>query len=773
MVLSACAAGRAYRDGEEAALRGDWDAAVAFLQRAFQEDPERPEYRIALERAMLDASRFHFSRARALEAVDELSGALFEYRRASELDPSNGQAATRAATLERLIRDRIEASRPRAPIEDMRVQASRETQPPLLDPTEPLDLVQFTDASLRDILDFLGNATDSNVTYEEQFQDRSYTVRLDGVTIEAALDQILPANTYFYKVLNPRSIIIIPDTPQKRAAYEEQVIRTFYVSHASVEELSQLLNTIVRVPQMAVQPQFVANVEANTITVRATTAVAGVIEQVIASNDKPRAEIVVDVEILEVNRERAKQFGLDLTQYSLGAVFSPEVAPPNVSTAPGGVTSPPPFNVNTVSQGVSTADFYMAVPAAIINFLETDTQTRLVAKPQLRGQEGAQLTLNLGEEIPVPTTAFTAIATGGAAVNPLTSFNYRPVGVIIEMTPRVTRENEIIIDLTVENSTVGPPILVAGQSLPTFGTRRVITRLRLRDGESNLLAGLLREEDRNSLRGFPGILHLPVIKQLFSANEESISQTDIVMLLTPHIVRTHQLTQKDLNPIHIGTQRNIGLTGPPPLIAPVPDAATAPPDAEPDIPDAADPPAPEPSPDDPAAGAPAPEAAADLLDLLQTPARGRPEFPEPTEPTPTAGAQILVTPPGLEFRVGGGPYTVPISVTGVSQLSTITLSLTSNPGVLRVRTVQEGSFLRQGGVDVAFTQQVDEATGRIDLTLTRSGDRAGASGSGLLAAIVFDALAPGSAILTPSGMALTPGGAPIALTFTAVTITAR
>ena len=234
------------------------------------------------------------------------------------------------------------------------------------------------------------------------------------------------------------------------------------------------------------------------------------------------------------------------------------------------------FNLNTISRGVSLADFYTAVPAAVVNFLEQDTNTRLIAQPQLRGQEGTELTLNLGQEIPVPTTAFTPLAAGGASFNPLTSYTYRPIGVIISMTPRVTYENEIILDLEVENSTLGPSLLVAGQSLPTFGTRNVVTRLRLRDGESNLLAGLLREQDRQTLKGIPGLMNVPILGRLFSANDQSVRTTDIVMLLTPRIVRGHELTQEDLSPIHIGTQGNIGVTGPPPVIATAPDA---PPDA--------------------------------------------------------------------------------------------------------------------------------------------------------------------------------------------------
>ena len=322
--LSGCAAGRAFRGGEASARARDWDTAVVYYTRAVQEDPDRPEYKIALQRAMLNASRAHLAVARQFEQQGELSAALLEYRRTSEYDPSNRQAAAQVVNLERTIRDQIEAARPRPPIELLREKASQETQPPLLSPTsdEPL-LVQFTDASLRDILDFIGDFTGINVTYDAQFQDQPVTVELDGVTIVEALDQILIANQSFYKVLNDRTLIVIPDTPQKRAQYEEQLIRTFYVSHADVDELSQLIGAVIRMPQMAVQPTIVPNATANTITVRASLPVVGIIERMIAANDKPRAEIVIDVEILEVNRERVKRFGLNLGEYALGASSPP------------------------------------------------------------------------------------------------------------------------------------------------------------------------------------------------------------------------------------------------------------------------------------------------------------------------------------------------------------------------------------------------------------------------------------------------------------------
>ncbi len=789
LVTVGCAS--AGRSAARSAAAGDWDAAVEYYQRAVQEDPDRAEYRISLERAMINASRVHIDAGRAYEEQQDLSAALREYRAAAEYDPTNSEVSARAASLDQTIRARIEAARPPPPIEAMRAQAQRETVPPLLDPAsrDPL-VLDFRETSLQDLIDFIGDATGINVSYDEQFQDREVTIRIDGLTLEEALDHVLSINRSFYKVLNPRAIIVVPETPQKRAEYAEQVIRTFYVSHADVQELSQLLSQIVRAPQMAVQPAVIPNTVANTITVRATTEVAAIIEQVIAANDKPLAEVIIDVTILEVNRERARRYGLNLSDYALGGIFSPESAPPSDPVAPSGVGSPAPFNLNTISRGVSTADFYLGVPAAVVRFLETDSHTKLVAKPQLRGQEGATMTLELGEDIPVPATAFTAIAAGGAAVNPLTSFNYRAVGINVTMTPRVTYENEIILDLSVENSTLGANIDVAGTSMPTFGSRSVETRLRLRDGESNLLAGLLREDDRTTLRGFPGMTKVPILRKLFGDTDETVRTTDIVMLLTPRIVRGHELTQRDISPIYIGTQTNFGLTDPPPLIAPQPDAGV-PDTPEPDASDAtetgaaaetvlnvpdADPVAPPTPPVEPAPGLATPEpdqpAAPVEPEPVLPPPAAQPEMP-PARPDVLPAAQVLVTPPGTQLRVGGGPYTVPVSITGVSQLSTISLTLFFDPNVLRVRTVQEGSFLRQGGVQVTFTQQVDTAAGRLDITVTRLNDPSGAAGAGLLAAVLFDVVGVGSITLSTSGTAMTPGGAPLALEFMPVTVTAQ
>ena len=831
ILVSGCAAGRAFRRGQEAARLGDWDAAVTHYTRALQADPDNAQFKIELERAMQNAAREYISRAREAEEKGDLDNALLAYRRAVEMDASNRLAASKVIELERTIRERIERSRPKPEIEKLRERARQVSTPVLVPPTVSLPKVSFNNASLRDVLNHIAALSGINVTFDTQlFRDQPVTVNLENVTVEEALRQILSQSGHFYKVLNPTTIVVAQDTAQARQKYEELVVQTFYLSHADAQEISQIINTVMRIPNMTVVPALFPNKTANSITVRATAAVVQVIEQVIRANDKPRAEVVVDVQILEVNRQRVKQYGLDLNQYAVNLIFSPEVAPPNQA---GVVSAPPPFNLNTISQGVSTADFYLGVPTALFRFLETDSNTRLLAKPQLRGAEGRPMTLNLGQEIPVVSTVFGAPVSGGFASIPQSSFNYRPVGINMEILPRVTYDGEIILELTVENSALGPSIDVAGQSVPSFTSRKVQTKLRLREGESNLLAGLIREEDRRTMRGIPGILQVPLLNQIFGSNDRFGEQTDIVMLLTPHIVRTHELTVSDLSPIYIGTQQNIGLGGPPPLIAPPPDdpaaaAAAAgvaapgtqptlpgipgaPPGGVPRPPAAAAPGAPGTGqPTTPPAGTAVPTAPPGTVAERPTlppvalpgtttpPATGTPPTgtppagtgTQPTTPprdpaqptTPPAGdpastaataTQVIVTTTTPEWRVSGGPYVVPLSVNNAQRLSTLTLTVTYNPAVLRVRNVQEGTFMRQGTVTATFTPRIDAAAGRVDIAVVRTGDSAGASGAGLLAALMFDAVGQGNSLIQVSGVASTPEGVPIQLQFSPAAVTVR
>src|SRR5262245_57305178 len=380
LVAGGCAASKAVQQGEEATRAGNLDEAVAAYRRAVQAAPDNTNYRIALERATQAASRSHLEKARAFEEKDQLEAALGEYRAASEYDTSNRLATAKIAALDRTIRERIEATRPPPAIQQLRERARQASAPPaLINPNEVLTGLRFTNASLKDVLAFIGTQTGINVTYDREVQDRPVTVQLDGVTLEQALNQIMAMNQLSYKVVSERSIFVFPDTPPKHAQYDEQVVRTFYLSNADPTEISQLLSVIIRLPGIAVQPAIAVNKTTNTLTVRATAAVVQILEKIIEQNDKPRAEIVVDVEILEVDRSRVKNYGLQLTpEYAIGALFSPEVSPSGtvtqtpgtggtggtgttggttsqnngVSTPPTRLKSPPPLQLNTNSPGV-------------------------------------------------------------------------------------------------------------------------------------------------------------------------------------------------------------------------------------------------------------------------------------------------------------------------------------------------------------------------------------------------------------------------------------
>jgi general secretion pathway protein D len=855
-LAAGCTASRAFNKAEQVARGGDWDAAVTYYEQAAEANPNEATYKIALDRAKLAASRGHLEKAVAAEQKDDLEGAIVEYKKAADYDPTNRRASGKATDLEKVLRDRAEAARPRPQIEQMKEKAKQASAEPLLNPASraPLVFKFAAGITVKQILDFLAQAAGINVMFETTYQEATTTksaIDLDGVTLEQALNLVLTSNNLFYKVLNVRTILIIPESPANRAKYEDQVIRTFYLSHADATEMLTLLNGIIGQAQTQNRPFFQPNKSANSITVRGSASIVAIVERVIENNDKPRAEVVIDVEILEVNRTRVKQYGLNLSNYAIGVQFSPEAPPGGLTNTGGAGTTPAAgtpvansgqFNLNSIVHGINTSDFYLTVPSAVVKFLESDSRTKLVAKPSLRGAEGAKLVANLGDEIPVPSTTFQPLISGGTAINPMTSYQYRPVGVNVSVTPRVTYDGDIILDLEVESSTKGSDVNVAGSNLPTFGTRKVTTRMRLRDGESNLLAGLLRDDERKSLTGFPGGIHVPVVKQLFSANDNQISQTDIVMLLTPHIIRTQALTERNLQEIYIGTRDNPVIGGAPALIGVPGDAASAqssPPLIEaPQVPAAAAvpitkmpygspgsqlvggapvgrttaagtpvvppgsspipgtvmvppqpqtqqpaapapqvqapvaPPPPAPTPTAPAQPAtPPPAAAAPPGQGAANPPAANP-YGLPTTSPAAAPAQVTITTPGPDWRVGQGPYTVTLSAVNMPRVTTITLTVTYSPAALKLRSLQEGSFMRSGVPGTAFAHQEDNAAGRIDLTISRSGDIVGATGGGTLAALVFDAAAAGAVNFRVSGVASGPGGN-IPLQFAPATVTVR
>jgi len=773
VLLAGCATGRAFRSGQQAAKKGEWDAAVAYYRSALARDSSRVDIKIALQRATIAASAEHMARAKELEAQEQWSAAAAEYRLAADLDPANVFAAAKAIAIERKLRADLDALRPPSRMDTLRDQSRQvPSMPTLIDPTVPINL-RITNTSVKEILTTIGTMAGINVTFVEnpsitQQTTRQYSVDLQGETLESALSQVLNANQLTFKVINPRGIMIYGSDQNGRTAHDDVFVQVFYLSHVEATEMSQLLTSLTQQMQGS-RPQIQPNKNTNALTVRGTLPVLKVFEQVIRANDKPKAEVMIDVEILEVNRQRVKELGLNLSQYALGFALSPEARP----SSTGGDSAP--FNLNTVSRGVSTGDFYATVPSALIRLLESEENTRVLASSQLRGQERAPLSLNLGDDIPVPQTTFAAQTAGGLASVPTTSFAYRPVGINLTITPQVSFDGEIILEVVVESSTRSADVVVNGQSLPAFGTRKAGTKLRMRDGESNLLAGLIKEEDRRNAQGFPGLNRIPFLRSIFGGTRSTVGSSDVVMIITPRILRSQELTPADLAPMYVGTGTSFGASSTPQLIVPQPvSGGGAAPAQNPAVGQVPAPSVPSPA-ANPAAGAPTPAtpppAASRAVGIVPIQAADSPLIS--ASAPPAAGMRVAVTAPTAPMQMGGQPYVVPLTVSSASGVSSLTMSVTYNPAVLRATVVNEGSLMRADGAATSFVPRIDANTGRIDIAITRPGDKTGAAGNGPLASIVFEAIGAGSSQIAVSGMAMNAAGGAVPVQFVPAAVTVR
>ena len=770
VVAAGCATGSAVRKGYQASMKGDWDAAVAFYREALARDPNRIDVKVALERAMRTASGEHLRRARELEAQDQLPGAIAEYRLAASLDPGNTLAATKAGELERRIRDQLEASRPRPRIDQLRQQAAQQQGFPRLDPRTPLPAIRHT-GSIRELLRMISDITGIGVTYEQStanLVDRPFPYEIQNVSVEEALGQIMSANRLTYKVIGPNTIFVYADTPQLRQLYEDQFVQPFMLSHADAAEVAGLLNQLLSQGATGSRPQIQVNKNGNMLIIKGTMPVLTAIDGIIRTVDKPRAEVMIEAEILEVNRNFLRQVGLDLNQWALGFTYSPELAPTGGAAFPP--ISPPPINLNTPRQGIGVSDFYVTVPTGLVQFLESDARTKVLARPQIRGREGMTVNLGLGDDVPQPQTVFQSAAAGGIANVPTTQVQYRRVGVNLIFTPRVTYQDEIILEnLQLEKSGLGPNLDVGGQTFPTFVTRTAQTTLRLRDGESNLLAGLIADETRKTSTGFPGITGLPILRNMFGNTQDENNQTDLVMIITPRIIRSHELTADDLKAKFVGVGQNFGSGAVPPLISPdappppgIVPQGIMPPGAQP----GATPPAGQPQPGQPS---------------NPTITTGTPTKPNvvPIQPATPAGegvgsqGRVIVTAPSAPLTTGA-PYTVPISVEGIREpLGVLSLTVTYDPTILRAVNVVQGTHMQQGGVTTTFAPKIDAATGRVDIAIARPFDRPGATGNAVIAAVAFEAVRSGTSPVTVQGVLTTTTGQSIPVQMVSGSVTVK
>ena len=554
LVALGCASSSAFRLGQKAEQRQDFDRAVLEYSRAVKQHPENAPYRAALERTRLRAALQHQLQGRRLYARGQYKEAVDELRLAYDLNPS-------AEGLQSDLRDaqerRQSGQRERTLAEIKEIARERPLSGLQLGPgaKEPLGL-SFRGTSLREAYQALGRVGGVNFVFDPQFQDQTISLDIRDVPFEQALSALGQAGKTFHRVSDSHVVTVIPDTPSKRREYEQQIVKTFFLSNADLKETIDLLRVVLGARRVAPLPQ------GNALTINDAPDKVAAAERIIEIVDKGRAEVIVDVEILEVNRSRLKEYGIEITS-----------ALPGSSGIVGGVF-PDPTRTNTADRNPYRRSNLVltSLPGVIYRLLQSDSDTRLLANPQLRSTEGITAQARFGDKIPVPVTTFAPlVGTTGLNQQPITSFEYKDVGVNIDLTPRVHHDGEVTLQLKLEISAVGPLF----QNLPTFNNRSVTSTIRLRDGETNILAGLISDEERETLSGVPGLASLPFLGKLFSRNHKEIKETDIVMTMTPHVVRQPQITAEDLRSFQLGSETT-PLLFEVPAIPPVPQATPRP-----------------------------------------------------------------------------------------------------------------------------------------------------------------------------------------------------
>jgi general secretion pathway protein D len=751
VLASGCAARSAYRRGQSEAKSGNWDMAVAKFTVALQQDPENIGYKIALENAKVQASRFHYGEARKHLAADELDRAVDELDIATKYDAGNKSAADDLAIVQDKIRKREDQKRRLADFERMKEHAPTKVPVPTLSARSPVPItLRFgSGTKLQKILDTLGKLAGVNILYDESFRDKDTEVNLTGVTFEEALDQITFVNRLFYKVLNQNTLMIVPESPQKRRTYDESILRTFYLQNADTNETLNVVKALTGIQKAVGNPTLGA------ITVLATPDKVALAERIIEANDKSKGEVVVEVRVLEVDKTRAKDYGLKLSQYEAGASFMP-----TGNEAAGASTS---LRAQLLSS-LNVSDWVVTLPQSIFaSFLQSEGSTRILAAPRLRAAEGKKTTLKIGEDIPIPVTSFTLPTAGTSSFGPATSFQYKTVGITLELTPKVNATGDISLELNAEFSILGASQNVGGGLLiPSVITRNISGVLRLRDGETSLLGGLVSNQETASRQGPIGVEKIPLLNRIFGENTKNNDDREVLISITPHVVRAPKITEEDLTPLGVGTEELVKVQSVRPSLfgEPEPEAKALPsPQVSPGT--APSPFTPLPMPPTPVSpeGMPKPETAPPETPPAEVapPAAATAAAPAKAIPSEVASAApegpvtALFSPPELSLSVTA-TGTMALVLVGARDVRSVDASLTFDSRLLTAVDASPGSLLTLDGSSVSSQKALEG--GRVRLRFTRP---TGASGSGVIAAVVFKGTAPGTASVAVESLSVETG----------------
>jgi general secretion pathway protein D len=549
VLITACVTHQYARRAEDALKTDNWDAAVYYYLEALARDPENVSLKMNLQRTRLKAGEFHFRQGLRFKEAGDLQRARSEFELAVQLDPTHQYAGVELAKVKKDLAILAEKGGA-AKLEAMKKEAAEmKVKPPTLNPAsnEPITLSFPNPTNVKDIYKAIGQAFGINIMFDPKLKDAKIAIELKDVTAQQALENVMQAAGHFYKVLDPKTIIVVEDTPQNRRDYEDLVVKTFFLSNAEVKDINNMLRALIDARRIAINEQL------NSIVLRDTADKVAIAERLINVNDKAKAEVLVDVELLQVDSTKIRDIGTSLSSYAFPVTMDP-------TSITGDATK------NRIPLGqlgdITRSMWGVVVPNLTINLVKSAGEAETLAQPELRITEGEKASLIIGDKVPIPTTTFNTTQTIGGNIVPITSFQYTDVGIKVDVEPRVHHNNEVTLKLQVEVSQLGDQVDIGGgQKQYKIGTRTINSVIRLKDGETSLLAGLYKYNKSKSRSGVPFLSDIPVIGALFRDNSSTVTKTDLILTLTPHIIRTPDITEEDLAPIWVGTENRITVFG--------------------------------------------------------------------------------------------------------------------------------------------------------------------------------------------------------------------
>ena len=704
-----------YAKGQDAEARQQYEVAYGFFKQCYDLKPKDLRYRASFERIRFEAAAAIVHHGQKLREDGKLDEAVAEFQRALGIDPS-------------LFIAKQELNRTLKMINDQRNPQPQAAGPPVglerrvHDAAGPVELapisnipitVKLTDKS-DTVFRTIGQLAGINVLFDPDYTPRQIKVELNGVTLEEALEITALESKTFWRPVTLNTIFVAQDNPAKRKELEQSVLKTFYLTNLSAPtELQDVVNAIRAVLDVQRVQQLLSQ---NALVVRGTPDQIALAEKLVEDLDKARPEVIVDIAIMQVSKDRSRTLGLSpptSATVTLQSNLSSTTTTNGTTTTGSGTTttgSTNGLNLNTLGN-LNATDFQVTIPSANLSAVMSNSDTKLIQNPQIRALDGQKASLKIGDRVPVATGSFQP-GIGGVGINPLvnTQFQYLDVGVNIDITPHVHANGEVTLKISMDVSAVTGQSNIGGISQPIIGQRKIEHEIRLRDGEANLLGGIMEDQQTKSLSGIPGLAQIPILKYLFGQTQQDHSENEIIFAIVPHIIRGTDVSEMNQRAIDIGTSTTIELRhSSKPQAAPTPAQPVA-----------------------PATQPPANQTAA-----------------------PNAGgtASFLFDPPTIQ-AAKGNTFVVNLLLSGAQNVHSVPVQLNYDPKMLQLVNVSNGGFLSQDGQAVALVHREDEMVGQSTITATRPPGAGGVSGQGAVVTLTFQAKADGQTPLT-----ITRGGA--------------